>query len=1097
MSDTRTLKAPFAGIKNLLSKRVVRFACVGVVVAVFFACLNGLLGRALGFGPQLSFFAAYPPALALHFLLNKLWTFGERASTTHHQVGEYLFSVIVTFLVQWPSFLLLQKGLGFPGWLAAGGANLAQMSVSFLMLRWKVFNGAASARGGLRSDPWHRIAFLCVILGGVALIYWTAMCGWTPPMFHHSEGDYYNLLVDGFRKGSLALDVPVPDALKNSANPWDPARRPPGIALHDASYFNGHYYLYFGVAPAVLLFWPFLAITGYAFPFSLATVFFISCAFLASCWLWLRIVREHFPGASLLTRMGGLAVLGLCGGELLLARRNSIWEMPIAAGHFFMLCLVVSCYQALRARRPWAALAAAGLSLGLAIGCRPTLGAAGPALAFIVIKVGWTGADRRARLGRLLKSLLWSGVPFASIVACLLVYNWRRFGSPLEFGLNYQLSGVYEAKAHHFVLRFAPYNLSAYFLCMPQWGRYFPFVHPISHVTAPDGYYGMEFVYGALAVCPAIFGSLFAAGILFFRKETVEASITRFLLLAALGTTLLLACFNTAAARYATDFLPWWLWVALLGWAWLEALSEERWRHRIARAAFRAVFAICVTITLLLTFAQSLALHGILQNRNPELYRKLSKAFDIPVATWEHLKGEKLGALTMDVTFPEFHGTVLEPLVVSGVEYEADYFFVYYKAPGVIRLGFADAGNPPVYSRDLQVVPGKKYGIQFEAGSLFPPDEHPDYSEWTDGQVHAAKDWLKVYVDGRPVIRQPSKFHEGAPEFLQVGADVRSAAFGRRFTGMITNVQRLPLVPLPDTARSMGDVVLQVTLPDEIVPGSQPLLVAGKAGSAELIGYRSIDDRHFVLTYEKWGGGYWESDPIDTPPSLEATFRIRLGSILPQTGPFPQGLYKDLLIVWMNGQPVWWRHAFGDIGAEPSVDVLLNLIGSSAMRGLFQGNLLSMAREPVPDWKPGAFKALELDLVGRGSGIEPIAVTGVAGRADLLAIEWLPGNEARLMLDHWSHSGFSSRKFPWDPDRMHHLKLFLPSFSALDKPGNPSGTGVIRAEVDGVAVWEEEVPFYRADSATFAYGRNTIGSSMALEAIGCRLGDIRQDYGDQ
>jgi putative flippase GtrA len=1094
MSASSKYTGAHGWLQKLFSGRVVRFACVGVIVALWFAALNAIFGRAFGLGPQASFFIAYPPALALHFLLNKLWTFGDRTSTTHHQVGEYLFSALVTFLVQWPAFLVFQKAFGLPGWISAGGANLAQMSVSFLLLRWRVFNGSASLDERLRSNPWHRIAILSVVLGGSALIYWTAMCGWVAPQFHRTEGDYYNLLVAGFKKGSLALDVSVPEALKSSENPWDPAKRPPGIALHDASYFNGRYYLYFGVVPAILLFWPFQVLTGYAFPFLLATVLFTTGAFLITCWLWLKIVRDRFPQASIITKVAGCAVLGLCGGQLLLARRSSIWEMPIAAGNFFMLCFAGSSYVALRARKPWAALAGAGVSLALAIGCRPPLAAAGPALAYIVIKAGWMGEGRRARIGRFTKSLLWSGVPFSTVVAGLLVYNWRRFGNPLEFGLNYQLTGAYEAKAHHFMLKFAPFNLSAYFLRAPQWGRYFPFLHPISRVVPPDGYYGMEYVYGALAVCPVIIGCILAIGISQCMKGTAESTLVRFLFLLATATTAVLACFNTAAARYVTDFLPWWLWLALLGWAWLEAITADSGRsQRLYRAVFLSVFGACAAFSCFLTFAQGAALHGILLNRNPSAYYRLSRILDYPAAIWERATHEQLGGVTMDVSFPEYHGAVLEPLLVSGVEYEADYLFVYYKAPGIVRLGFANSGNAPIYSRDIQIVPGRKYSVQFEAGSLYPPEGHPAYAGWTDEQLRAAKGWLRITVDGQLVMRQPSQFHDSTPGFLQVGDDIRSAAFGRHFSGTITQVHRLPLVPEPEMTRPAGDVVLKLTLPDEIVPGSQPLLVAGKSGTAELVGYRSIDKKHFVLTYEKWGGGYWESDPIAAPENMEATFRIRLGSILPTKGPYPQGLYNDLLIVWMDGLPVWWRHAFGDIGAKPTVDVLVNTVGSSAMRNLFQGNLLSLASEPIPDWKPGPFEALELDLLGRGSGTEPIEVTGVPGRADLLAVEWLPGNQARLLLDHWSHAAFSSRAFPWSADRMHHIKVILPSFAALDDAAISSGTGMVIAEVDGAVVWEERVPFYGAKSETFAFGRNTVGSSMALPTISCRLGDIRQD----
>src|SRR5580704_17584182 len=164
-------------LQRLLPGRIIRFAVVGGLVTLFFMALNALFGRVFGLGPQVSFLIAYPPALALHFLLNKLWTFGDRSTTTHHQMGEYLFSVVVTFLIQWPSFLLFQKVIGLPGWLSAGGANLLQMSASYALLRWRVFHGGANPTRN-QSNPWHRIAVLLAVLGGVALIYWTSMGGW-------------------------------------------------------------------------------------------------------------------------------------------------------------------------------------------------------------------------------------------------------------------------------------------------------------------------------------------------------------------------------------------------------------------------------------------------------------------------------------------------------------------------------------------------------------------------------------------------------------------------------------------------------------------------------------------------------------------------------------------------------------------------------------------------------------------------------------------------------------------------------------------------------------------------------------------------------
>jgi putative flippase GtrA len=178
MAKTASPSPTLRKVRRFFSGRIVRFGCVGVVVALFFAGLNALFGRAFGLGPQLSFFIAYPPALALHFLLNKLWTFGDRTTTSHHQLGEYAFSVIVTFLIQWPSFLLLQKGLGLPGWVAAFGANLMQMSVSFALLRWRVFHGGPAVGTRRWSNPWIRIAVLLVVFGGAVLVFRAATGRW-------------------------------------------------------------------------------------------------------------------------------------------------------------------------------------------------------------------------------------------------------------------------------------------------------------------------------------------------------------------------------------------------------------------------------------------------------------------------------------------------------------------------------------------------------------------------------------------------------------------------------------------------------------------------------------------------------------------------------------------------------------------------------------------------------------------------------------------------------------------------------------------------------------------------------------------------------
>ena len=117
--------------------KLLRFGSVGLSVMGVFMTLNWLLGRLMG--EQAAFLCAYPPALLLHFLLNKLWTFENREKVSGRQVREYFFMVGLTFAIQWGVFTAVRTWTPWPAWAAAGLANVAQMAVSFLIMQARVF----------------------------------------------------------------------------------------------------------------------------------------------------------------------------------------------------------------------------------------------------------------------------------------------------------------------------------------------------------------------------------------------------------------------------------------------------------------------------------------------------------------------------------------------------------------------------------------------------------------------------------------------------------------------------------------------------------------------------------------------------------------------------------------------------------------------------------------------------------------------------------------------------------------------------------------------------------------------------------------------
>jgi putative flippase GtrA len=120
-----------------LFEKLVRYAVVGASVMLFFTCLNWLFGLRLG--KDLSFILAYPPAVTLHFWLNKHWTFGCARPDVQRQVSEYAVMVAGTFAVQAAVFKLLTALTGLPGWAAAAGANAAQMTITFVAMQYRIF----------------------------------------------------------------------------------------------------------------------------------------------------------------------------------------------------------------------------------------------------------------------------------------------------------------------------------------------------------------------------------------------------------------------------------------------------------------------------------------------------------------------------------------------------------------------------------------------------------------------------------------------------------------------------------------------------------------------------------------------------------------------------------------------------------------------------------------------------------------------------------------------------------------------------------------------------------------------------------------------
>ena len=426
------------------------------------------------------------------------------------------------------------------------------------------------------------LAAVCLLVIGVYA--YMAQSGVLELLSPNAADAYYNLLVQGFRDGQLSLKKEVPPGLAQLADPYDPTAnvlyRNPPYNLWDLSYYHGRLYLYFGVTPALILFWPYVALTGHYLFHRHAVAIFCMIGFLASVGLLRALWRRYFAEVS-----GGVVAacalaLGLATGVPVLLSQSDIYEVPISCGYMLTMLALAAIWCAMhepRKRSGW--LAAASLAYGLAVGARPSLLLGAVILLVPVIQV-WR--ERRPIWAVLLAAI----GPIALIGLGLMLYNALRFDNPFEFGIHYQLAGERHVTRQFFSLHYFWFNFRVFFLEPARWTGRFPFVHGIAVPPLPAGDAQVKNPFGILSNIPLVWLAL--AVPLAWRNRSGQASsvLRRFVTAAALLfgiCALTLGLVRGASFRYEVDFLPALVLLAVVGILGLERVLTDRpaWRRAV------------------------------------------------------------------------------------------------------------------------------------------------------------------------------------------------------------------------------------------------------------------------------------------------------------------------------------------------------------------------------------------------------------------------------------------------------------------------------------------------------------------------------------
>ncbi|RSX53186.1 glycosyltransferase [Bifidobacterium goeldii] len=527
------------------------------------------------------------------------------------------------------------------------------------------------------SSRWQRASLVALMIPFAVCtaitVFWQA-AGASPLVFSSPHGyvydfDQYDHVAQALLNGHVWLDLPVPQQLAQADLPHDTAVRSQLLAdgvtpiYWDYAFYNGHWYSYFGVLPAVLLFMPYRAITslwvdgGLLLPASVSVLITMFGFLVFGSLLVLRLIRRMFPNVSVAAASLAVTLFVFGSNSCYLWFRTNFYSVPVAASMMFTALGLWLWLGATPGRFPkpgahvgsWVVdgaqplslrhLAGGALCIAANFGCRPTFTLA----ALLGFPLFWPQitslvAGLKARTipwRRALRAPAAVLVPALVVVAPLMAYNHARFGSVFDFGNNYQMTVTDMTRFTQPMANFMPTMI--YYLFIPlRTINTFPYIGTSTVVFREWGYFE-PMVGGLFITCPLL---LLALAVPFLHKR-LRATGYWPTLITMLALALLLMVFDGKTAglgwRYMCDFawmvslaaIP--VMVMVLQPATLSSSMTHAPRVRtvVAVRCIRAaiVLVMLATIVLLILTCFVVGRSDALMNNLPSLYATVSAWF--------------------------------------------------------------------------------------------------------------------------------------------------------------------------------------------------------------------------------------------------------------------------------------------------------------------------------------------------------------------------------------------------------------------------------------------------------------------------------------
>lgn len=346
--------------------------------------------------------------------------------------------------------------------------------------------------------------------------------------------------------------------------------------LADESLYNGKYYLYFGPVPALLPWIPVRYLAGVSLGDPFLILFFSA---IGSACLTLLLASIALHQRMLMRWELAFAILSLCFGTWVpfLVSEPFIFQVAISGAYCFsalgLLCLWEGFWC--RQKAAYCLQLLAGLCFGLAMGCRIT-----HVFAVVILITAWLMMRRTGTARTALLQFLCLFGPWLLCLVGLAIYNYVRFDSIFETGMNYQF-GRNAWHTHSFLLQRASFDFDRdlaeayrYLLRPLAWNTdyAFPFCQYERHNFAHPPTFGL-FTNSPFSLW------LFAMPYCWVKRRYLLPETRAILAGVALYSGIMLCFlihFLNATMRFEVDWAPWLMLVACILYLQLLNMAKTR-----------------------------------------------------------------------------------------------------------------------------------------------------------------------------------------------------------------------------------------------------------------------------------------------------------------------------------------------------------------------------------------------------------------------------------------------------------------------------------------------------------------------------------------